>query len=306
MSNRNFDNRVIIQRLQNQVYSRNLYLNNTTGQGIINNPQNSDGNSSRFTTYIPGAQTEYFRGLVGAGETISIGGIVNIPPFPLPTDIIPVPPVPQVSGSMLFNYTSPSRVKYTNDNNLTIGSQSFTIEWYQYWENGANYPRVFSIGSYNDNNIDIAVSYEGSFILWINNTPNFISNEPPKDEWVHVAIVGTSNNEIKIYFNGTEEGNISGSYNITNNITVELAIGNETNPIDIDAGFTGLITNFRWVNGTAVYTSNFTPPNIPLSNIAGTQLLLLVSSEVDLVKDSSSANRTPTNQNVIFSSVLPS
>ena len=29
MSNRNFDNRVIIQRLQNQTYSRNLYINNT-------------------------------------------------------------------------------------------------------------------------------------------------------------------------------------------------------------------------------------------------------------------------------------
>lgn len=81
MSNRNFDNRVIIQRLQNQVYARNLYLNNTSGQTIINNPQNSDGNASRFNSYIPGAQTEFSRGLVGAGGTTSIGGIVNIPPF---------------------------------------------------------------------------------------------------------------------------------------------------------------------------------------------------------------------------------
>lgn len=81
MSNRNFDSRVIIQRLQNQVYARNLYKNNTSGQTLINNPQNSDGNSSRYNTFVPGAQTEYFRGLVGAGETISVGGIVNIPPF---------------------------------------------------------------------------------------------------------------------------------------------------------------------------------------------------------------------------------
>lgn len=81
MSNRNFDSRVIIQRLQNQNYARNLYLNQTSGRGVINNPQNSDGDSSRYTSYTPGAQTEYFRGLVGAGETISVGGIVNIPPF---------------------------------------------------------------------------------------------------------------------------------------------------------------------------------------------------------------------------------
>jgi hypothetical protein len=81
MSNRNFDNRVIIQRLQNQNYSRNLYINNTNGKRIINNPQNSDGNASRFNTYISGAQTEYFRGLIGGCETVSIGGIVNVPPF---------------------------------------------------------------------------------------------------------------------------------------------------------------------------------------------------------------------------------
>jgi len=80
MSNRNFDSRVIIQRLQNKNYSRNLYKNNTSGATIINNPQTSDGNSSRFNSFVSGAQTEYFRGLLGGGETINIGGIVNIPP----------------------------------------------------------------------------------------------------------------------------------------------------------------------------------------------------------------------------------
>ena len=85
MSNRNFDNRVIIQRLQNQVYARNVYNNNTSGQAIINNPQNSDGNASRFNLYVSGAQTDTFRGLVGGCDTKSIGGIVNIPPFPQST-----------------------------------------------------------------------------------------------------------------------------------------------------------------------------------------------------------------------------
>jgi hypothetical protein len=55
MSNRNFDSRVIIQQLQNQVYARNLYINNTNGKAIINNPQTTDGTASRFDTYILGA-----------------------------------------------------------------------------------------------------------------------------------------------------------------------------------------------------------------------------------------------------------
>ena len=80
MSNRNFDSRVIIQRLQQQNYARNLYTNNVTGNKIINNPQSTNGDSSTQLTYISGAQTEYVRGLQGGGGTVSVGGIVNIPP----------------------------------------------------------------------------------------------------------------------------------------------------------------------------------------------------------------------------------
>ena len=78
MSNRNFDSRVIIQRLQNQNYARNLYQTNVNGQTLLTNPQNSDSTSSRLTTFVSGAQTEYFRGLVGAGETISVGGTLHV------------------------------------------------------------------------------------------------------------------------------------------------------------------------------------------------------------------------------------
>ncbi len=81
MSNRNFDNRVVISRLQNQVYARNLYTNNMSGKKIINNQQNTDSTASRYGLYHSGAQTEYFRGLIGGGETVSVGGIVNIPPY---------------------------------------------------------------------------------------------------------------------------------------------------------------------------------------------------------------------------------
>jgi hypothetical protein len=85
MSNRNFDNRVIIQRLQNKNYARNLYINNVNGGRLINNPQNTDGNSSRQNTYISGVQTEYFRGLLDGAKTVSLGGTFGISPFPLPT-----------------------------------------------------------------------------------------------------------------------------------------------------------------------------------------------------------------------------
>ena len=118
MSNRNFDSRVIIQRLQQKNYARNLYQNNMTGQRLINNPQNTDGNSSRFNSYVPGAQTDYFRGLVGAGETVSPGGIIGIPAIlPTPTPIQPIPPTPTI-------------LKYNTSQGLSVlwGSVTFTLD----------------------------------------------------------------------------------------------------------------------------------------------------------------------------------
>ena len=77
MSNRNFDNRVIVQRLQNQNYARNLYKNNIDGKQLINNPQNTDGTASNQNTFTSGSQTMYFRGLIGDCNTISLGGTLN-------------------------------------------------------------------------------------------------------------------------------------------------------------------------------------------------------------------------------------
>ena len=92
MSNRNFDSRVIIQRLQNQNYARNLYQTNVNGKTLLTNPQNSDATSSRLTTFVSGAQTDYFRGLLGAGESTSVGGIFGVSattttPPSVPSDI---------------------------------------------------------------------------------------------------------------------------------------------------------------------------------------------------------------------------
>jgi len=222
----------------------------------------------------------------------------------------PTPPLPSpCGGSMEFNVgiepdPEPVFVQYPNDGTLAIGSNDFTIEWWQYLLEDSNFPRVFSIGSYDNDDISIAVSYEGVIYLWIDGQPLQVTNEnPPTNTWTHIAIVGSSGNQIKFYINGILVNTLDETYNLTET-DLALSIGNETEP-SIVANFIGNITNFRWVIGTQVYTSNFTPPTSPLTNITGTRLLLLSSDSENVVKDSSDSNRTPTNNGVTYSTSTP-
>lgn len=142
MSNRNFDNRVIIQRLQNQVYSRNLYVNNTTGKQIISNPQNTNGNASVFNTYKPGVQTQYFRGLTGSGETVSLGSIADIQETPI--NISSSNSIPSVSISPASIPSAPIITSITPGNqqlivNFTAGATGGSpITNYEYSTNNGS------------------------------------------------------------------------------------------------------------------------------------------------------------------------
>jgi hypothetical protein len=95
------------------------------------------------------------------------------------------------------------------------------------------------------------------------------TNAIPLNAWTHIAVVrnGTT---LSIYQNGVLNGSTTNSTNfIQNGATVgyEMIGGNFY--------FTGYISNFRVVKGTAVYTTAFTPPTAPLTAIANTSLLTL-------------------------------
>ena len=93
--------------------------------------------------------------------------------------------------------------------------------------------------------------------------------------WTHIAVVRQSGT-FRAYINGVVDLVVSG---------VSAALMTNTTAITVGAGgtagsapFTGYISNARVVKGTAVYTSNFTPPTSPLTAISGTSLLLLMDN----------------------------
>lgn len=89
----------------------------------------------------------------------------------------------------------------------------------------------------------------------------------PTNTWVHLAFVRNSgtvsmyvNGESKTVTNNSQAGTFSPRY---------VAVGYSS-----AYAFPGYISNLRIVKGTAVYTSNFTPPQSTLSAISGTSLLI--------------------------------
>jgi hypothetical protein len=86
--------------------------------------------------------------------------------------------------------------------------------------------------------------------------------------WNHVALVRNSGT-IVVYINGVSGGSLANSYTLS---STTYGIGSYYSPSSNNLN--GYLSNLRIVNGTAVYTSAFTPPTAPLTAITNTQLLL--------------------------------
>jgi hypothetical protein len=116
--------------------------------------------------------------------------------------------------------------------------------------------------------------------------------------WNHVAIVrnGMGTNNVSLFINGVLDAT-------TTNTTPWDYSGADgfciaSNPLDnfVRIAYQGFISNLRIVNGTAVYTSNFTPSTTNLTAIPGTALLLNTAFDSPFL-DSSPNNLTITPYN---------
>ena len=119
--------------------------------------------------------------------------------------------------------------------------------------------------------------------------------------WYHFAVT-RSGTTVTMWLNGVNVGTATSSYNFTS-ATQPLFIGRNGDSTDGSQDWLGYISNFRIVKGTALYTSNFTPPTAPLTAISGTQVLTCKSSTII---DKSTNNFTITkNGDVIVREIHP-
>ena len=163
-----------------------------------------------------------------------------------------------------------------------LGSNNFTIEFWLYvstlpsvrnqvfyWNgNGSGYN---ALGIYITASNKIGINFSESGSSWRVEDITGVG-AVTAGTWQHVAVVRNGQN-IQIYQNGVAQGSAytttSAGTSLMTTYTMNHigSYGTSSHPL------TGSVSNFRLVNGTALYTSTFTPSTTPLTAIANTSLL---------------------------------
>ena len=160
--------------------------------------------------------------------------------------------------------------------NLAFGSGNFTIEAWVYANDLGSYNAVFAQWPDNGGTVNNSYTLEtvGSsmYFYWASSAglhgPANLGTITA-GEWVHYAI-SRSGNTLYPFKNGVLQTTVSITETL-NSPASAVTVGGQV----ANGGYwNGFISNLRVVKGTAVYTSNFTPPTAPITAIENTQFLV--------------------------------
>ena len=177
-----------------------------------------------------------------------------------------------VGGSIRFNGTTDYLT--ISNSNLALNTGDFTVECWINADTGLTDKGIFEgrTGGTGTTGFTLtAISptsiriYSGSALI-TSGTISYVKT------WCHVAVVRLSGTTT-LYINGVSQGTTASLGNLTDSSFV-IGAGKYAIAPSVDAFFTGYISNFRMVKGTALYTANFTPSTTPLTAVANTSLLL--------------------------------
>ena len=175
-------------------------------------------------------------------------------------------------GSIYFDGSGTS-LETPSASDFSFGTGDFTVEcWFT--KDTLSHKGIWQIsataGGLNSSNYanTLALGYQSGMMQIYGGGNSTTASAPiTVNNWFHAAYVRSSGVS-KLYINGTEiiSQSDTNDYNLGN-----VVIGAYYNP---SYHHNGKISDFRVVKGTAVYTSNFTPPASPLTAITNTKLLL--------------------------------
>ena len=179
-------------------------------------------------------------------------------------------------GSAYFDGTG-DRLQIPSNTALDAGTGDFCIEcWFlgkvDYGSYAAAYATIAGKGSGNDAGTYGIGAYQSKAYASVNGSAVLGTTTLVAGVWYHCAVT-RSGTTLRLFLNGVLEGTGTNSINLTSG--ADFAIGDrQASDTSGQYPFNGYISSVRLVKGTAVYTTNFTPPTEPVTAIANTSLLL--------------------------------
>ena len=163
-----------------------------------------------------------------------------------------------------------------SSSDFTFGTGDFTVEMFLYNKEtaGKGFIQISDTAgglkatSTGVITIHKANGQNGAFRAYAKNTSTGFSTPVPYERWCHVALVRQSGT-IKLFVDGKQDATTI-TNDTTDYATTYVAIGGY---FDTDYLSKCIISNVRVNKGTALYTSDFTPPSEPLTNVTNTKLL---------------------------------
>ena len=181
---------------------------------------------------------------------------------------------PYHPGGYSTHFASSSERIITNL--ATSGTGAWTIEWWVYHtanSGTSNQNRNFGAATNDPMFLNSNLTSQALYIGGQNRVSG--SKTMAIGQWYHIALVrSVTSNTIKMYIDGVLEGTSAVQAGTTYDIPAKTQFGVGSDANFTAYGMTGYIRDFRYVIGTEVYTSAFTPPTSSLTAIAGTDLLL--------------------------------
>ena len=238
----------------------------------------------------------------------------NFIPASTDPDILPDTPSGVAGGSTLTKITdgavsfdgSGDYLSIADSADFELGSGDFTIEFYVNSTQAHAASYISAVSKWQSSNFSWMVRYSSADIgtgwsfFWSTTGSNYstVFGQAINDgEWHHIAVT-RSGTTIRTFTDGVQNNTTTTSDTFYNG-TADVVVGS-------DQGgnyFNGFISNLRCIKGTALYTSNFTPPAAPLTNVTNTKLLCCQSTTsatdatVSPTSITANGNATATNFN---------
>ena len=181
-------------------------------------------------------------------------------------------------------------INFDGNDNLSLSSTAdlnpengvFTLE---FWLKPASWDASsFNTVYHNSvvNGLYLGKDNSEKFVVRSSNNTSYIeaTELPPIGKYTHVAAV-RDGSVLYLFYNGALQKSVANSFNFA---TAATFISSTGGPGEY---YTGRISNLRFVKGTALYTSTFTPPSSPLTSVTNTKLLCCNSDQT------TSATTTP-------------